>query len=253
MSRKPRVLSSSGLYHIVFRGVNHESLFESPADYDYIHKTIQVFKDEFGFELYAYCYMHNHVHLLIKEGKMGEISLIMQRILTRYAMYYNRKYERSGSLIGSRYNSKPVETEKYLLPLIAYIHRNPVEAGLVDKIGDYKYSSYKAYLDKRAGIVDTEFLLGVIDKEQYLQAHIKDGEEIFDYGASVISKKKTEADVRRIVMDYIGGDEPHQLKRRNNDERNEILKQLRSAGLSIREIERATGISRGVIAIVNKK
>ena len=65
MTRQPRALSDSGLYHIVFRGVNYENIFESEADYDYIHKTIQVVKNELGFELYAYCYMNNHVHLLI--------------------------------------------------------------------------------------------------------------------------------------------------------------------------------------------
>jgi REP element-mobilizing transposase RayT len=252
MPRQPRALSNSGLYHIVFRGVNHENIFESAADYDYIHKTIKAVKDELGFELYAYCYMNNHVHLLIKENKMGAISLIMQKILTRYVMHYNIKYERSGSLIGSRYKSKPVETERYLLPLISYIHRNPVESGMVHRIEDYKYSSYKAYLDKRDELVDTRFLFGIIDIKQYLQLHVKDQEDLVEYVAGARSKKRTEGDVRRTIMDCIDGMEPHQLKKHNNGDRDKILRQLRNAGLSIREIERATGISRGVIAIVNK-
>jgi putative transposase len=253
MSRQPRELSNSGLYHIVFRGVNHENIFESEADYDYIHKTIQVVKDEIGFELYAYCYMSNHVHLLIKEKKMGAISLIMQKILTRYAMYYNIKYERSGSLIGSRYKSKPVEKERYLLPLISYIHRNPVESGMVHSIENYKYISYKAYLDKRDELVDTGFLFGIIDIKQYLQLHVKDQEGLGEYIEGARSKKRTEGDIRRIIMEQIGGMEPHQLKNKNNCERDNILRRLRNVGLSIREIERATGISRGVIAIVNKR
>ncbi|MEA5092717.1 hypothetical protein SDC9_34905 [bioreactor metagenome] len=252
MTRQPRALSDSGLYHIVFRGVNHENIFESEADYDYIHKTIQVVKNELGFELYAYCYMNNHVHLLIKEKKMGAISLIMQKILTRYAMYYNIKYERSGSLIGSRYKSKPVEKERYLLPLISYIHRNPVESGMVYRIEDYKYSSYKAYFDKKDELVDTGFLFGIIDIKQYLQLHVKDKEGFGEYVEGARSKKRTEGDIRRIIMEHIGGMEPHQLKKRNNCERDKILRRLRNVGLSIREIERATGISRGVIAVVNK-
>ena len=71
MTRQPRALSDSGLYHIVFRGVNHENIFESEADYDYIHKTIQVVKNELGFELYAYCYMYddteNYTQLAYKD------------------------------------------------------------------------------------------------------------------------------------------------------------------------------------------
>ena len=60
MSRQPRELSNSGLYHIIFRGINHENIFESAGDYDYMHRIIQAAKDELGFELYAYCYMNNH-------------------------------------------------------------------------------------------------------------------------------------------------------------------------------------------------
>ena len=139
-----------------------------------------------------------------------------------------------------------------MIPLIAYIHRNPVESGIVCEIGDYKYSSYKAYLGKRNEIIDTEFLLGLIDEEQYLQAHIKEQEDFVDYGFTT-NKKKTEADVRKTIMECIGGIEPNQIKKRDNGERDKIIRQLRNVGLSIREIERETGISRGVIAIVNKR
>ena len=139
-----------------------------------------------------------------------------------------------------------------MLPLIAYIHRNPVESGLVNEIGNYKYSSYKAYLDKRDELVDTGFLFGIIDIKQYLQLHVKDKEGFGEYVEGARSKKRTEGDIRRIIMEHIGGMEPHQLKKRNNCERDKILRRLRNVGLSIREIERATGISRGVIAVVNK-
>lgn len=253
MSRQPRELSNSGVYHIIFRGINHENIFESSEDYDHMLKIIQIVKDELDFALYAYCCLSNHVHLVIKEQKIGLISLIMQKILTRYVMYYNNKYDRSGGLIGNRYKSKPVETEEYLLPLVAYVHRNPVAAGIAERESDYKYSSYNAYLDKKDSLVDTKFLLNFIDKAQYIQAHINAQTDSADYNIRASSKKKTEEEVRKIIIDCNGGREPHKLKEVNKGERDQILRQLRGMSLSIREIERATGISRGVIATVENR
>ena len=253
MSRKPRELSNSGVYHIIFRGINHENIFESSEDYEHMLKIIQTVKDEIDFAIYAYCCLSNHVHLIIKEKKIGLISLIMKKILTRYVMYYNNKYARSGVLIGNRYKSKPVETEEYLLPLVAYIHRNPVAAGIEERESGYKYSSYNAYLDKKDSLVDTQFLLSFIDKAQYLQAHINAKIDSMDYDIKDRRKKRTEEEVRKIIMDCLGGKEPHKLKELNKVERDGILRQLRNMSLSIREIERATGISRGVIATVENR
>ena len=70
------------------------------------------------FELYAYCFMTNHVHLFIKEQNVGEISKIMTKILSHYATWFNRKYQRIGALFANRYNSEPVEDERYYLSLI---------------------------------------------------------------------------------------------------------------------------------------
>jgi len=89
--------------------------------------------------------MSNHVHIIIKELNMGDISLIMQRMLTRYAGWYNRKYDRSGILISNRFKSEPVETDEYLLTLARYIHQNPIKAGISTSIDKYKWSSFNDY------------------------------------------------------------------------------------------------------------
>ena len=66
----------------------------------------------------------------------------MKRLLTKYAMYFNRRYGRSGALIASRYKSVPVEIDEYFIPLIRYMHQNPIRAGIANKPEDYKFSSY---------------------------------------------------------------------------------------------------------------
>ncbi|MBQ6794811.1 MAG: transposase [Clostridia bacterium] len=91
MSRIARVFSESGVYHILFRGVNQQNIFEEEADFEKLKETMVNVKQEMGFEIYAYCFMSNHVHIVLKEKNVGDISLIMKRILTKYARWYNIK------------------------------------------------------------------------------------------------------------------------------------------------------------------
>ena len=125
MGRQARQLSSTGFYHVILRGINRQHIFEEACDYTYFLQTLRDLKVDLAFELHAYCLMSNHVHLLFREKQLGDISLIMKRLLTKYAMYFNRKYQRSGALIASRYKSVPVEVDEYFIPLQRYIHQNP--------------------------------------------------------------------------------------------------------------------------------
>ncbi|MEN6567681.1 MAG: transposase, partial [Veillonellales bacterium] len=95
MGRQARQLSGSGFYHVIFRGVNHQHVFEDKSDYTCFLSALHDLKIDLAFEIHAYCLMSNHVHLLLREKKLGDISLIMKRLLTKYAMYFNRKYQRS--------------------------------------------------------------------------------------------------------------------------------------------------------------
>lgn len=134
MGRQARQLSESGFYHILLRGINRQHIFEEESDYTYFLKDLHNLKTDLAFAVYAYCLMSNHVHLLLREKQAGDISLIMKRLLTKYAMYFNRKYQRNGALIANRYKSVPVEIDEYFIPLLRYIHQNPLKAGLVDKL-----------------------------------------------------------------------------------------------------------------------
>ena len=166
MSRPPRILSQSGLYHIIFRGINRQNIFEEAADYEKLLDIIGEIKKEKEFNLYAYCLMTNHVHLFIKEKEIGDIKNIMHRLLTRYVMYYNFKYQRSGSLIGNRYKSEAIEDEKYSFALVRYIHQNPLKAGMVEHIEDYEWSSYKDYVREEKYITDTDYLMKSLSEKR---------------------------------------------------------------------------------------
>lgn len=189
--------------------------------------------------------MSNHVHLLLKEKELGDISLFMKQLLVRYAMYFNHKYKRSGSLISDRYKSIPVEVDEYVTPLVAYIHRNPVEAHMVDSVEKYPYSSYSEYIDASGrGITDTGLIGGMISKKEFEVLHQRPGDIDFDVKQS---RKRSDQELLAMVKTLSGKLELFELAGLEKSQRNRLLRDFRKAGLSIREIERITGIPKGII------
>ncbi len=253
MSRMPRELSKTGLYHIIFRGLNRQNIFEEESDFIILKDILRKTKEQNAYNIYAYCLMSNHVHLFIEENQTGDISYIMHRILTKYASWYNKKYMRSGSLFGNRYKSQPVENDGYLLSLLRYIHQNPLQAGIVKEIIQYKWSSYPDYIRRsKNGITDTEFIIEILSRNKgearisFIDFHNEIEKDSFDI---IDSRKRSEEKIRRRIMTLLDGKEPHIIGSVPKEERNNIIKILRvREGFSIREIERATGISRGIIS-----
>lgn len=162
MSRRKREKSSTGLYHVMLRGINKNDLFLEDDDRGHFLQLLADKKAQDNFLLPAYCLMDNHVHLLIKEQNC-ELSHIMKRINVSYVGYFNRKYDRIGPLFQDRYRSEKIEDEAYLLAVARYIHQNPVKANIVAKPQFYQWSSYRDYIDsnENSTLVDTEMLLGM--------------------------------------------------------------------------------------------
>lgn len=250
MSRPPRVLSKTGLYHIVFRGINRQNIFEEEKDFQKMIEIIDMVKSEKKFEIYAYCLMTNHVHLFIKEQNSGDIKKIMHKLLTRYVGWYNFKYQRSGSLIGNRYKSEPIEDESYYLTLVRYIHQNPIKAGIVENIKDYRWSSYNDYIKLLDRLTDKDFTLSLFSKRKktavnlFKEFHMEIGKEEFVITGG---KRLTEEQVKRKIRGLTGGVDANEISQKPKAERNKIIASLREAGLTIGQLERATGISRGII------
>ena len=242
MSRIARNISESGVYHILFRGVNQQNIFEEESDFNKLKETIMTVKQDLHFEIYAYCFMSNHVHIVLKEENSGDISLIMKRILTKYARWYNIKYGRSGALIANRYKSVPVEIDEYFLHLIRYVHQNPIKAGIAEKIENYPYSSFKEYLGE-GDFTDKEFLLQMINLKEFIDYH----QEMETMNFRVTdSKRKTDEDVLMFLKKRYDVDNPKSISKYSKIERDKILAELKKE-FPVRHLQRITGISRGVI------
>ena len=250
MPRVPRIKSKSGIYHIVMRGINRQSIFEDEEDCMKFVQTLQKYKEISGYKLFAYCLMGNHLHLLLMEGK-EPLEQAMRRICCSYVFWYNRKYGRVGYLFQDRYKSEAVEDDAYFLTVLRYIYQNPVKAGLVTKIQAYKWSNYNEYLEKEK-VTDISFVLGMfsINTEEAVKSFI----EYMNKPASEVCLdisdkfKTTDEDARIIIRKLCKVDSADELQRLEASERNKYIKILRDEyKLSIRQIERLTGISRGVV------
>ena len=121
MPRTPREKSPSGIYHIMMRGINRQSIFSDDEDNEKFLTTLSDCKELCGFELYGYCLMGNHVHLLLKEAD-EDIGQIVKRISSRYVIWFNRKYMRSGHLFQERFKSEAINNDKYFVTILRYIH-----------------------------------------------------------------------------------------------------------------------------------
>lgn len=257
MSRQPRIRSETGLYHITFRGINKQNIFEEDKDYQKLMELLVKIKQELECKIYAYTFMPNHVHLLFQEKETGDSTIAMHKLLTSYAGWYNKKYSRSDSLFGSRFASKPVEGEKHLFSLVRYIHQNPIRAGIVSNLNDFRWSSFQDYLSGNEWptvLTDTVFILDYIstDKDEAIRDFIRLHDETVNGNYEIgYSRRMTAEEIRTRIMTILNGKEPHTIASLPKHDRNSIIKRLREKeGFSIRQIERATGISRGIISRV---
>ena len=159
MARRARVEVEGGLYHLITRGNDRQDIFHSREDFIKFLSLLAKQKERAAFYLYAYCLMTNHVHLLI-ERRVDTVGSIMQRLLTGYSQYYNRRYKRVGHVFQGRHKSILCQSETYLGKLVRYIHLNPVRARMVAEAEDYPYSSHRAYLGlEPTGIIDVDPVL----------------------------------------------------------------------------------------------
>jgi len=253
MPRKAREKSSSGIYHVMHRGINRQDIFLDDEDRMKFIETLVRFKKICEYEVLGYCLMSNHVHLLIREGK-ETISQAMKRIGASYVYWYNMKYERSGHLFQDRFKSETVEDDKYLLTVLRYIHQNPIKAGIVDKIDKYKWSSYSEYIKEKNFMVDTEFVLSMLSPEHNKSIKIfkefminANEDKCLDDEINKTRKQLSDEDVKKHIIELLKSENIQILQQMKKEERDKIIRKIKGEGVSLRQLSRITGLGRGVI------
>lgn len=242
MPRHARLLSESGYYHVIVRGVGQQILFEEDQDYLFFLDTMEKFSNEMEVGVCAYCLMSNHVHMLLCDYECN-LSIAMKKIGVRYSNYFNTKYERTGHLFQDRFLSEPICSEQELIAVFRYILNNPVKAGIC-KAKEYPWSSYFAY-GKDNCFVDTFVLEGLIGSYDDYARLIEDYHN--EEGLEHACPRMSDETAINITKSIFGSDYRRVFDTKDKNARNEAIAKLKRNGLSIRQIERITGVSRGVI------
>lgn len=252
MPRRPRRMSASGIYHVMIRGINKMQIFNDDADnIQFLHFLEFTQTDEF--QILAYCLMGNHAHLLIRTSKTGiePLEAGMKSLCIRYAAYYNRKYERIGTLFQDRYKSQPVTTVGYFLRVLRYIHNNPVAAGITDTMADYPWSSCHDYFAARGTCicrVHTEYAMQIKTPDELRQWHTKT--EINTRGILDVDSSKSkiaDAEINHIIT-ALTGMPAAQLQQLPEEKQAKVLQRLiDDENIGFAQLARLTGIEKGRI------
>jgi putative transposase len=155
MPRRARVLVPGVPLHVIQRGNNRSDCFHADSDYRFYLHVLSEQARKHGCAIHAYCLMTNHVHLLLTPAEPESIGLMMKGLGQRYVQYFNRTYQRSGTLWEGRFRSCVTEDEAYVLTCYRYIELNPVRAGMVEDPAQYRWSSYRCNAQGEASEVCT--------------------------------------------------------------------------------------------------
>lgn len=254
MPRGCRCLSSSGVYHVMVRGNEKKNIFLDDKDRLRFINIIREKKKSDEFDIYAFCLMDNHAHMLIKE-EIDDISRIMRRINTSYANYFNIKYDRVGHVFQGRYISEAIEDDRYLLAAVRYIHNNPVKAGIVKEPQEFTWSSYNSYLGKESfeSIISIDEILGMFSKDVdrardiFIKYSMEKVEDVFiDIKEEKFAINRYNAQL--FIEDFLKQKDCDNIGLLDRDAKKELVLELKNkSSLSIRRIAYLLGVDRNFV------
>ncbi|SDY88363.1 transposase [Tindallia californiensis] len=240
----------------MIRGNGGQSLFEHDEDQIKFLEILAETKEKTKYEidLYAYCLMGNHVHLLIKENNM-DLGDFMRRATAQYALWMNYKYERKGHVFQDRFKSEPAEDDRYLLTVFRYILQNPTKAGLSKGVFDYKWSSWKSYEHNHeypVGLTDVTYIINIFGKtrkeaiermKRFVQK--KNNDSCMDIETGI---RLTDNELRDRIKREFPEIKYQSLNQLPKEDRNEALRKIKSIeGAAKLQIARITGLGAKVV------
>lgn len=156
MPRAPRFLLPLTYYHVMTRGNNLNVIFKQSDDYLKYLEILSKLKEVHPFDMYHYCLMPNHTHMLVRTRRENDFSAFMKRLNLMYFYYYKKKYGWVGHFWQGRFKSQPIGKDNYFIQCGKYIELNPVRANIVTTPAEYSYSSYKYYAEGKSDLLITK-------------------------------------------------------------------------------------------------
>ena len=168
MPRTARLDAPGGLHHLMIRGIERSTIFQDDRDRDHFLDRLGSLLVESATPCFAWALLPNHAHLLVRTGSVP-LATLMRRLLTGYAVTYNRRHRRHGPLFQNRYKSILCQEDPYLLELVRYIHLNPLRAQIVPDLEGlevFRYTGHPAVLGKRKNSwQDVDSILHLFDQK----------------------------------------------------------------------------------------
>ena len=209
--------------------------------------------------------MANHFHLLIRERE-ETIGNVVKRIASSYVYYYNHKYLRDGHLFKERFKSEPVRSSSarllptgrkndisYFTTLLRYIHQNPVKAGIVKEVKDYEYSSWGEYtgqVETAFQICDTQTVLKRIpfdNLNEWVNEPLPSDACYLDGDEEQAFNRYSDEEAWKVIKELTGASNASEFQKLDRECQREALKELKDLGASVRQLQRLTGLGRGLI------
>ena len=200
------------------------------------------YAQELEIEIYAYCLMSNHVHILIGNSNKT-MSKFMQKLETSYAKKFNRKYERHGHVFNDRFLSKNIDDDERFKTVIRYILQNPMKAGMCDN-NEYLWSSFKELVEEdESKIVNKEKVFSIFgDSDSFFHfVRQKNDDVCLD---NVFKYYINDEKCIRVIRNEIKSSSPDSLCRLKLEDQKKKIRVLIAKGISINQLSRLTGLSR---------
>lgn len=247
MPRKPRIMSSTGIYHIILRSVNQHIIFEEDSDYQKFLFILSDCKKKYDSDIYAYCVMDNHIHLLLRISK-NKLSSFFQSLGSRFVRWYNNKYLRSGHLFQERFHSSAIESEKAFLSALIYIHNNPVKANICRYASEYRWSSFNAYYGDNNPLINVTFAYGIAGtKDSLLRIFANESDsyekDVFEYDHYEVRRFISDEKALTIFKDITNLSSAAATSTLGKIQRNTFIRELRTHGLTIKQVARIMDVS----------
>lgn len=245
MPRTPRQRSETGYYHVTLRGNGKQNLFETDKDRTAFMDAVRSSFICRDISLIAWCLMDNHVHLVIDDPH-DHMSMALHRVTSSYATYFNHVFGHTGHVFEGRYGSVPIRDDEQLLAAVRYVHDNPLK-GMGISPDLYPWCSYPEYASGTSTYADIDNLLDLLGGTQGFIAFSARG----DMGAyrPAFRRYADDDERERLAHDIFErfGCAAANVKELPKVTRDQVLKALCDGGMSVKHVQRLTGIGEWAI------
>lgn len=265
LTTRQRIVFEGGIYHITQRAPGREVLFIEDGDYLYLLKLLKETVKKYDLALYAFALLPNHLHLLLSIQERN-LSQAMKKLFERYAIYFNKKYERKGHVFCGRYRASLCNDANYFLAASIYIHLNAYRAGLCENVDDYRWHSLGLYqVNSRKSFVNPRKVLSTIDSDiekaqvsyfeilkegmrtrggnsQDIDSVIKNIRQMVFLLQKIFSDQSTPPDLEQLIADY--SKRRRIVNPQDKKARKYLIQQLFANGYSHQEIMQKLSLSK---------